>query len=458
MFDQKILESLFDGTFSHDFQEITLTRLDGANPDVRRGPGSIRCTDEGDLELKLYLTHSLSADTFLSALSSGLSMSAGTLRNESDFYRMDARDYHGRLWTCDKLHADETLFHSTGSGTMTAELPSVQMSEDYERIPASSHSVSIALHGQPEIPYNAMENRGDRLTRSELKFGLDEKTVVRVLQREGYVVVHAVRADEAVDEAMLESVLEGMSIASGYHLEHSYKVTRGPLPVAGGSREISVITSGRQERQRGDRKIWSILGRRPDQHEDFVAFALAYAKLRQEHPNSYFSYWRMVFEAWQAGVFVAALPLSVYIEGVAQEFFPDEMQEDSAVVDAVEKVIECAKKCAGPSEVLNRCVGAIKGVRKKSPTAALKFLAQRGWFDERLVKQWRDVRGKSAHGADIAKIQEPVEMQTMLDDTLACLHLFYVLLMIRMRYSGQFSDFSRRGFPMSRFPSSPLAS
>jgi len=41
------------------------------------------------------------------------------------------------------------------------------------------------------------------------------------------------------------------------------------------------------------------------------------------------------------------------------------------------------------------------------------------------------------------------KQQTAMDDVMACLHLFYVLLFIRARFAGDFTDHSRRGFPQT---------
>lgn len=189
--------------------------------------------------------------------------------------------------------------------------------------------------------------------------------------------------------------------------------------------------------------------------QSFCAFVTEYTAFKEQTPTGYFDYWMKVYDAWQLGAFLSALPLSVYIEGIVSEFYPGLRTEPAEFKSQVDNVIALIQKAPVPDNVTRRCVGALARIKEKSTTQALKALANDGWLSPILVKAWGNIRHKSAHGHDITT--SDADKQQLVDDTLKCLHLFYLLLFIRMRFTFEFQDLSTHDFPTTRlaFPSTP---
>jgi hypothetical protein len=120
------------------------------------------------------------------------------------------------------------------------------------------------------------------------------------------------------------------------------------------------------------------------------------------------------------------------------------------VLDAADTMVKHLDMADVGAELRTRGQGAVKGIKQKSVASALKKLAADGWFDEKLVPKWRNVRNTAAHAHDYTPTLDVEKQQAAMDDVMACLHLLYVLLFIRMRFAGEFADFSQYYFRRTR--------
>lgn len=440
MLDQELVNGLTGNGFARDFKEIVLTQLGTDTPKIRRGPGTISCNVTGPLQFKLFLTHEVEPLTGL--LSSGkMGSVAGKLLDDEWFFRMEATDYNGRNWLCDRLRIDESIWMATATGTVCGEIPDLTMADEFST-KATGYRLVLVIPGKPHIPYDQMEERDGGYTRTELNVDLSDGTILTAHEREGHIIVIATHSDRAVDEALVISAIDGMSIASGHHLQWVYKVTQHS------NQRTQCISSAGCKDIGKDRKIWNLFT--GHSFDPFKTFVRSYADLCREQPNNYFGYWKKALDAWHAGIVVAALPLSVYVEGVVSEFFPDLMKESPGVINSIDALLDHIKAAPLDQDIVKRCTNIVGHMKGKSVTTALKQLAAEGWFDKRLITIWREVRNKSAHGNDMTRAQEHEKIQWVLDGVLGCLHLFYVLLLIRLNFDAEFCDLSTHGFPRIR--------
>ncbi len=432
MIDTRTLESIVAGTFNLDFQEAVLTPLAGERPEHRMGTATITLSSDGDLELRILLTHTIDVVRVLNSL---FQSTPGKLIEEHGFYRLEAMSYERQLWTCDRLIATDKVSLAAASGTMMAKPRCIRMSYEPEASPSGYHLFYVLI-GEIPLPYFSTEINGN----PHLEFALNSDTTIRLSPQAGYVVLHARSRSEPVSSEIVEKAIEGLSIATGRELRWFYRRREE-------SSICETIIASCPKYDKG-RSIWTAI---TDRHpKPLVDFVCCYVGLSAKLSNAYYGYWQKSFHAWQAGIVIAALPLAVYIEGIVKELFSDLMKETKEVIAAAEKMAEHLADADVPPILLKRGVGALHSIKGKSPTSALTKLAGEGWFDESLIGKWRTVRNKSAHGTDFTPTQDTERQQQALDEVLACLQLFYVLLFIRLRLPGEFVDLSLHGFPQTR--------
>lgn len=435
MADFPFVSSLLDATFTLDFQRVTLTRLGGEPAEVLQGPGTLSITAEGRLQIKILLTHSVDAAGTLTRM---LGHTPGTLLPDDHFSRVEAMDYAGQVWACDRARTTENLDFRTNSGTVAVQLASLERTFAPTE-PVQQHRLWLALPGEPAIPYTRVEERNGAFTRSRLDLTLEDGTQVTLRGLGGYILLEASRANKPVDEAGVGHLVEGISIATGRELRWIYRRLEAPSEARVTMRSWS----------RGDvhRHIWGVM---PDHDpKAFEEFVRRYRLLCADYPNSYFGSWRKILDAWHVAIVTAALPICVYTESVVKEFFPAHMKETETVVTAVDGLVAYLETSGYPPHLISRAQGAVRGIKGKSVTTALKGLAAGGWFKEELVQTWQDVRHKSAHGNELVRDPER-EAQSVLTAILGCLQLFYILLLIRIRFPEEFHDLSQERFPKVR--------
>lgn len=434
MIDQDLLNQVVDCTFTLDLASVVLTRLGSSATETRRGMGTITITPDGTLSLKVMLSEAVCLEQ---ALNSMFNHVPGTLMEEHEYFSLDARDFKGRRWTCPRLRAKDSLYGDSGLGTMLAELSHIETTNTpfHKHLP---HGAWLVTPYSCHLPFDTMEEREKgRFTRTLLTAPISDSATLIARSRDTFTVFQ-MRSAETFDQKRIDRVMQAISIATGSSIAIACQLRRQT------DQEILRINSI----DRQPKTITTFLN--DHMTREFKDFVQRYLKLCESSPNHYYAYWRNALGAWQSGILLAALPISVFIEGLIRDFFADLMHEGDATSQAIDAVVKHCKDAAVDEEILNRCVKAIERMKGKSVTTALKTLASRGWFDPLLVQAWASVRHKSAHGATIAKAQDRENLQTAVEGVMSCLHLFYVLLLIRMDYPGEFIDISIPGHPRTK--------
>jgi hypothetical protein len=371
MLDNKLVEEIVTRSFCLDFQEAILTPLGGESTEHRKGAATVTLSVDGDIELKVLLTHTIDVAR---AFNSMLQGTPGKLIEEHVFYRLDATGYNGQLWTCERLLASDNISVSAASGTMKAKLRHIQM-RFVPEAPLTQHHLYFGLIGDIPFPYFSPQINGEAC----FEFTLNSDTTIRLTPHDGYVLLHAQCKRHSVSEETLNKVIEGLSIATGRELRWFYR-QREESSVC-----ETIIASVPQVDK--DQKIWTAINERLP--KPIVDFVCCYVELCAKTPNTYFGYWQKSLHAWQAGLAVAALPLAVYIEGIVKELFPNLMKETKEVIAAAERMAEHLADADVPPNLLTRGMRALQSIKGKSPTSALKKLAAEGWFDDSLIRKWR---------------------------------------------------------------------
>lgn len=439
MFSQEEIKKLIQHDFSQDFKEVVFTQCGSSTPLIWRGPGTLSMSSSGHLNVKVFLTNEID---FAKALGHTFRRGAapGTLLDDSGYYDMEATDYKGYKWFSKRFQLQENLFAQTSSGTVSAVLRGITQNQSIPPY-ANSNRHTMVFRGKSHVPFDQMiEQPGGGLSRSAFECTLGYGTKLKIRERDEYVVISIEHESKQIDDLTPRLVTEAVSIGSGQKLECIYQEHLGC-----NQSEISIWAPQTPVGHK-ESALWPPFDRH--EPESFRAFVAGYIEFTKQTPNGFFNYWIKVYDAWQLGAFLSALPLSVYVEGMIAEFFPEHRSEPEDFRAEVNEVIALIERSSIRADVAKRCVGALGRIKEISTTQALKTLAGEGWFKADLIKAWGNIRHKSAHGHDITASSE--DQQKIADNTFACLHLFYLLLLIRMRFKHEFRDLSVRGFPKIR--------
>ena len=432
MIDIALIEALVAGTALFEFDCALLTQPTNSNPERRQGSATVTQSESGDLQLKVNITDPVD---FARSLQSSFSAISGRLIEEEEFYRLEATRNQSETWVCERFLGKDHLSYKANGSTMTGALPQLSM-KSAETASLPRHHVYQALVGELPLPYFSSEIGQD----PSFQFLIDS-TTVRLAPKRGYVLLHATSESAPVNPGLVNRLLEALFIATGRWLHSCYHF------VASGAESETRIVSFLRGKER--EFLWSAI--RENDPKSLTEFVRSYLALTAIEPGPFFGYWQKVFSAWEAGIVVAALPVSIFVEGLVKEFFPDLMSETPEVIDAADKMV--AHLATAPdiaTTLITRGQNAILGIKQKSPTSALKKLVAEGWFEESLIARWRSVRNSAAHAHEFTATADLAEQQKTMDGVMACLHLFYVLLFIRARFGGTFLDLSKHAFPPTR--------
>jgi hypothetical protein len=440
--DIALIEALVAGTAVLELDSALVTQPASSTPEQRQGTGTVTQSEGGELRLLLRISGEVD---FARSLQLSFGAISGRLIEEEEFYRIEAKRNQSETWVCERFLGKDQLSYVANASSMTGTLPRFSMKCSGTGLVAGHHLYQ-ALVGDLPLPYFSSEVGQE----PSFQFSIDPSTTARLSPRNGYVLLHAFSESGPVNPGLANRLLEALFIATGRWLHCCYRL------ISDGMESETRIQSYPRGKDR--ESLWSPL--RENDPASLNQFVQSYLALTAGGPTPFFGYWQKVFSAWEAGILVAALPISIFIEGLIKEFFPDLMNETPDVIDAADKMI--AHLAAAPDvdpTLIGRGQNAIQGIKQKSPTSALKKLAAADWFEESLIGRWRKVRNSSAHAHEFIATEDTEEQQRSLDGVMACLHLFYVLLFIRAQFAGTFLDLSKHGFPPTRLkPLQPSSS
>jgi hypothetical protein len=436
------LESQTGPNLEYVFSRIVLTRHAAGVQQTRTGPGTVVRKSDGALELRMFASERVTmSDVFHSV------GQAGQLLSDEAFFKMSATAANGTTWTSERLMLSENAFLGAEGSDVRANLPFLASSSP-PFVPQKVNSYELVVHTSAQIPCNDIETRGSSSSMSRLNLTATDGSSVSFFQRNGHLLVVASNAKNTVDVAAISRLLEGIAVVTGNQVTVSSEITR--------TEHLEVTKIYAVPMAHLGKTLWPPID--PRQVHSRVRFISAYAEYAQTPDFPFFDAWLSILAAWDQGLIASSLPLGVGVERMLRTLFTDKMEEERIVRDAADAMAKHLETAPVSEEMKKRGKGAISSIKGKSPSAALKSLAAEGWFSDQLEPSWRAVRNRAAHGsALISAGQSAAEMQSGLDNMLRCLHLFYVLLLVYLKFSDEFTDHSVHGFPDTKLPSHLLS-
>jgi hypothetical protein len=438
------------------FPTVVLTQNGTSNPKIRSGPGTVRRDERGGLELRMFASEEI--PYFESMEFHGR---PGEIFPDSAYFDLKATAANGSTWTAERLRINERP-HVGVPGSDVRATPRSLTSTAHPFVPFTGFGIDLVVQTDASIACNAEEQLGNVMSRSVLQLRATDGSDVDIYQRAKHLLLLARNATQPVSQEALNSIVEGLAIASGAQMTVSTHITR--------SADTQTTEIRSMPTARSFSAVWSPFDETRDPR-CYIEFVEGYMRLAsddsqrsQAHATisgassassepSFYRCWESVLAAWDQGLFAASGPLSTSIESLLRTWFPERMREDNpAVIAAADALMKHLDTAPVEDALKARARNALAAIKGKSPSAALKSLARDGWFDAELEGAWRHVRNRLAHGGSIIQGEGAEELQKGLDSALRCLHLFYLLPLIRMQFAGWFFDHSKVGFPPARLP------
>lgn len=427
--------SLVAKQFSADFSEITLTQLDNPDPLIINGVGTINQDERGLLQLKVFQQKSLDNKKVFHYRGE----KAGGKISSTGACSLRATEFGGGEWVCDYLKTTESIFldSHTCTGVFFAEVEKIE----------SCHGTPFGLQESSfegiipfelDLPYNLGANgKRNSYPSHMIKLVFNKTTKIEILRCERYTSVKIINKFELISERFVEALTQALSIATGRTIKFIWR------QLIGDSYQHRMISEFDFELSRT--KLRPPLDSRYDAH--FSKFLEFYIRFSLQNDHNYFGYWEKLHASWASGLVVAALPLSVYVEGVLREFYPELLKVDPKLQDEVDLTISVIDGLPDLDRAIKeRFRNRIRGAARGTVTTGLRALSERGSIDKKLVTSWQSVRNRSAHGDDFTQ-EQVTKIQKLVSQIFSCLHLFYVLLYLKLGFFGYVVDYSTIGFP-----------
>ena len=142
-----------------------------------------------------------------------------------------------------------------------------------------------------------------------------------------------------------------------------------------------------------------------------------------------------------ASLQTACLAISVGVESLVDILLDkNEVQKPVDELEATDALLDLIDKWEGNKDLKGRAKTLIGSLRSPRAVDALYCFANRKKIDHRLVRAWKSVRDRKAHG------KSPVAGQTLQDQYYAVVELFYRLVADAVGYDGLIAQTSERGW------------
>ncbi len=145
------------------------------------------------------------------------------------------------------------------------------------------------------------------------------------------------------------------------------------------------------------------------------------------------------------------LLLGVAVEGVlSEDVFKTIGQPKKGLLEDIKKLIDTVKQAPVEQSLVTRVVNAVGNMKTNSAADKLHALIEVGALEEEDRKAWKRLRNASAHGTFEV---DPEGMQRLFDDVFRLTTIIYKLVFLRIGYCGKYSNRAARGWRVDQFDS-----
>lgn len=450
--------AFLEGKLSIDCLEIKLIQKGTTEPHVYTLPGYILANPVSGAEARLVCKRDLgsSYDPFAN-IKQAFSVNSGELLPDSHYYRLEATDVAGNVWTnpavmlkvdhranaeiltfaCDYIEAEI-------AAQCTTEFAHFVFSDDLDFPLNMSTSSKYLVRGQERVTIKPTLSSGvvSGMQTHYHKCSADKGGLAFEFIA---LAVAGPPVPEDFDERLLESIrFCSATMASPVMSEVSRAGQR-------------VIRLTKAKPLNNGMVYAPLLGRSASQ--DFYLLMSCYYDYASQNAKGHDG---AQLSAKLGGLFTLkgvwlgtiALLLCVATEGILEDPpFKILGKPNVSLLGLIKELFDWVKKAPVDSSLRERALSAMGSMKSNRAVDKMYTLAMAGAIDERDIASWKFLRNPSAHGSfevDADKYQE------LLDHIHRLITLIYKLVFLKIGYTGKYSDYSQRGWALSDYDAPAL--
>lgn len=441
------LKAFAEKSLSIDCPRITLRQNYPDSPQVHQGMGSVTQTPEGQIVLKLYCPDKVHPKEALMIPTS----KAGEIIPKTDYFSLDAVDFHGRQWTAtDILPSRKSGFGGEGA-VIYADLRGLSQ-ESETKNPAKKAFMIIRFPGNTEIPCNTVTESktyvGNKIRERSGKLNAARFSACNyefeIRNEEDWLTVKVLSDSKKMTDFLELRVCEALQFVLARSLSWSVLeifeankiITRiRSLPLGDNKSRAQPPIGYKRIDETGS--VWKL-------YEKYLHHILSYSE-KYWHPVSGFVH--SVIEAMSGSLEAQALTLGVAVEGILRTEFADLALPSEEFKNDIGEAKKLISKSSLEDSVKKRGIGAFDAMLQPRAEDRLKELVKKGLIEKELVEAWKKIRHRSAH----ADIMNSIDTKTFLKLCSKVSILFNQLIFLAIGYTGKYTDYGTYGWPLKDF-------
>jgi hypothetical protein len=428
-FDSADLGRLIDRTLAIECFEITLTQNTDQAPFVFSGPGCITLQSDGRLALKMYDAAKKSS---IGDIARFFFHQTIGLVPESEYYSLCAKDAHGNLWISSNIYIRDGLSLTPNGTIIELDVPNIWATKSTRpRTDLIGQSIAeVIVLGKFRLPYNKFEDQADGSS-SVTAIEFDAANLeLKIAQKPEHLAINIVSKTGVVEQNCVVKVSEALGIAIGTETAPSYYriYTEG---------RIDSFISGRKD-VKGLGVMEPLVDVFSYKSEKFVAFMGFYIANRKKEHDHLISYWNRLYYVSDIITDVAALVLTVNIEGMVKNYFSKGRVPSRSILDEIEASAKLIKNAKLPDYTNSRISSCLGNLKKLTVTNILKELVVEGVVETGHVSSWISLRNLLAHADNVSGEHEAFGV--FVENIYNCLRLFYRLIGLSVGYDERYVE------------------
>ena len=441
-----------------DCAEIRLTQNGSETPRVYLSLGYIQVSPEHGVEARLVCPRDPS-DVYdpIAAFVRGNDFTSGVMIPDSHYYRLEARDVAGNVWTCPAV--DLKRHEWPDAVILTLSCDRIRTEEASEVATPYAYLVFLdTLDFPTNMVRTTTVEQGGKLKSSDIS-RQDSQGVAAGFQVSYYErksvpgekyseffarALEGVTTPSLFQDRMLEAIrfctatmatpVMSETVADNVKVIELAK----SRPLNNGLVHPPVSTS-----EHGiDGDFYKLF-------ESYFNYACANADGKDFAPLS--SKLGGLFTLKGVWLDTIVLLLGVAVESVlSEEVFKTIGKPKKELLEDIKKLVDMVKLAPVEESLVARVVNAMGNMKSNSAADKLHALIEVGALEEEDRKAWKRLWNASAHGTFEI---DPEEMQRLLDDVFRLTTIIYKLVFLRIGYCGKYSNRAAHGWRVDQFDS-----
>ncbi|HVI40249.1 MAG TPA: hypothetical protein VM577_06285 [Anaerovoracaceae bacterium] len=424
-FNNADIQKLVSRTLIIECFEITLTQNDDKAPIVFVGPGSITIESDGRLSLKMYDSTKVSSMSQMMRL--GFCQGVGVVA-ESEYFSLHAQDSSGNFWFAPRVYINDGLRITPFGTIIEFYIPDIRAEREHRRPDLDGVSIAnIVVSGKYRLPFNKFEDQPDGSSSvTGLEFDIEDATIT-LSQKANHLEVDMVSNTIEIGHDFIIKVSEALSIAIGREAWPAYyRVYKSNL--------LSSFINGKADVS-GLGMIRPLVDVFPYKTAKLISFVNQYACNRKKEHDHIVYYWKRLYYISSKVTDVAALVLTVNIEGLINNYFRDGRVPSERLLAEISLSRNMIDPLKLPGSTKPRIKNVLGAMKKTTSPNILRELADEGKISSEHVKSWNNLRHSLAHAANMDS--DIAALDLFVEDINKCLDLFYHLIGLSVGYDGR---------------------